>query len=723
MDNNQPYNAYQQLFDTVYLPSVEYEQFNLVMTDDQLKKMILSNLDEDIAYWNQRPWSLQDTDKQNTSFMLGYQDKGNKFTQSNETKFQDNRLFSSMRAILSYATGQLAVPEITPSRSDEIFLKGARNIQMAMYQHAKNNKVDIKVRSATMNLITRKRGILKLRWDPNKGAYGDIVTEVCNPEDIIVDRFATFLSNPNKIYHRIRCSVDELIAKFPDKADQIRACYGIKKGVYTQMSKYITYFECWFTYIDANAKPAEGVCWFLPEYQLILDKMPNPNWVYTGDNKKDKQENILELPPKPFVWFNYMNTGHSFIDETCLFEQAKPLQDMLNHRGQQLNQNIDFMNGRWIASKKAFGQEDAQRFVNKGARTVAMVDAEDVGKALQVMTPNSLPSEVFNSVVDFRNEIDEMMGTPSQFKGSTPGSQNTATRDLMQKQQAGMLQDDLVRGVASGMEDYYKILAQMMRVNYTDDYWFQVKGADGKFDFVILNGDSLDKNVKISVQVDSTLPLDKQQVRATAMQLWQAGHSIDYLTLMQDLGLPNPEVRTERYLRSQIDLYTYMESVEEGMDNNDAEVDIQLLERGKTPDERDNYDANYLNYFNDYMSKNRFARQPQNIKQKLLQWLMAVQHIAVQSSNLQGTAMNDAGIVNKPPIFPLPKRTENIRLIGNMDPQQTQQIAQNEGQMFTPVSQAENAQNPGPSQGVAPPPGQAPSGPAPGSPPAPMPGK
>lgn len=644
-------SAYKPLFQETYIPDVEYETLNVTMSDDKLDKMLIQSLDEDVAYWQQKPWQLQKIDEESTAFLLGDQLDDKKFI-AGDDRFIDNRMFSSMRAILSYATGQLAQPEVTPSRDGEIFEKGARNIQAALYQHAADNNVEQKTKAAVLNLLTRKRGPMKLRWDANKGIYGDVVTEVLNPEDVIVDRFAGYLDNPNKIYHRLRCSVDELCAKFPEKETEIKTAYGIKQGRYSQMSRFVTYFECWFTYYDEKHIPREGVCWFIPEYHLVLDKMPNPNWIYTGDDKKDKQVNVLELPPKPFVWFNYINTGHSYIDDTSLFEQTQPLQKMLNSRGQQLNQNIDFMNGRWVASKKAFSQEDAQKFVNKGSRTVALVDADDVGKAIKVETPNNLPTEVFQSVMDFRNEIDQMMGTPSQFKGSNPTSKDTATRDLMVKQQAGMLQDDLVRAVSNGMEGYYRILLQMMRTYYTDDYWFQVRGGDGKFEFILLNGDDIDSNVRVSIQVDSTLPLDKAQIRATSLDLWKAGQSIDYLTLMKDLGLPNPEIRTELYMKSKVDPVGYLRSIETNQVNSNAEVDIQLLIKGKIPEERENYDQSYLDYFNNFLTKNRFAALEQDAKQRVVQFLMAIQHIMVQSTNMQNLILDDAGMIPTPPPMP-----------------------------------------------------------------------
>lgn len=629
-------DVYQEAFTELYTASTEFEELNLTMSDADLDKMLINSLEADRDHWNKKPWQLQKTDIENTAFLLGDQLNEKEFLR-NDSKYVDNRLFASVRAILSYVTGQLAKPDITPSKGDEIYLKGARDIGSALYQHAVDEKVEYKVRAAVLNLISRKRGYLKLRYDPNVGLNGDIVTEVCNPEDIIIDRDAGYLQNPAKIYHRIRCSIDELTARFPDKKTEILEAFSIRRGVYSQTSRKVTYFECWFTYMD-DGKPKEGVCWFIAEKHLILDKMANPNWVYLKSNKKEKEANVTSIPPKPFVSFNYINTGHSFIDETCLVEQARPMQEMLNKRGRQIWENADYVNGRWIASKKAFSQEDARNLINKGAKTVALADREDVSSVLVNVASAPLPNYVENTLLDARNEIDQMMGTPSVFKGAQPDQQDTLGRDLMVKQQAGAMQDDLVRAVALAMEDYYKILLQMMRVYYTDDYWFQTKGGDGKYEFILLNGNKLDSNVKVSVQTDSTLPLDKASIRATAMDLWKAGNAIDYKSLMEDLGLPNPDVRAERYLKSNLDPVNYLKSIEMDQINAEAESDIQLLIANKTPEERDDYDQPYFDYFNKFMASNRFQKlqgeQPE-AAERITAFLIAVQHAMMESLNLQ----------------------------------------------------------------------------------------
>lgn len=640
MSNNSPFSqqsdVYQQSFINLYVDDVPFDELSLDMDDDQLDKMLINSLESDREWWNKKPWNLQETDVKNVAFLLGEQ-LDHKSYLKGDAKYVDNRLLASVRAILAYATGKLAVPSVTPSKSDEIYLKAARNIGAALYQHAMDNKVDIKIRAAVLNLITRKRGFLKLRWDKNAGIQGDIVTEVVNPEDIIIDQTANFLSNPRKIYHRIGSTINEMCIAFPDKEQQILQAYNIQRGTYSQMSKYVYYFECWFTYSDKESgEPKEGVAWFIPEKHLILDKKPNPHWLYFKTKKKEKQANVLFNAPKPFINLNYLNLGKSYIDETCLVEQALPQQEMLNRRGRQIWENADYVNGRWVASKKSFSQEDAQKLVNKGSKTIALVDSDDVNKSFANIASAPLPSYVENTLYDARAEIDKLMSTPDQLTGTEPKSKNnTLGQDMMIKQQAGALQDDLVRSIADSMGNYYLLLLQMMRVYYTDDYWFQTKGGDGKYEFIMLNGNLIDSNVKVGIEVDSTLPLDKQLIRNTSLALWNAGNAIDYRTLMEDLGLPNPEVRTQRYINSVTDPVKYLSSLDLRDINTDAESDIQLLLAGKTPEERDDYKQAYFDYFNKVIASNRFQKMKPVDQQKIMNFLMVIQHAMVQSLQLQ----------------------------------------------------------------------------------------
>lgn len=667
-------NLYSLDMDSLYLSPEDWEEFNTTMTDDKLDTMLIRDLETNVDYWNKAPFNLHDTDKDNVNFLLGQQhDRSNFMMPNDDEKYTDNRLFSSTRAILSYAFGQLAKPDLTPSSSDQSQKDMARNMQQALYQHTLDEQGEDKVRAAGFNLITRKRGFLKLRFDLDLGTDGDIVTEVASPEDIIIDRQARFGQEPNRIYHRVWMTVDELCARFPGSKDQIFRAAKIKQGRFSQMSEVMPIFEAWFSYRDQKYKIREGVTWFYPNEHLILDKGPNPNWIYTGNDQQDKITNLTNRPPKPFAWFNYLNLGRSFIDETCLFEQAMPAQKLLNERLKQLHENISYANGRWIASSKAFSKEDAKKIVNKGPKTIAMTTAEDVNKAMAVISSQSQAADIFNTIVDARNEVDTMMGTPAIFRGADPKNGDTLGRDQLLKSQSGMLQDDLVRGIQAGMSRYYLTKLQMMRVYFSEDHTFSTRGGDGNYTFVRLNAETIDTNVKVGVEADSTLALDKEKISNLAADLLKA-NKIDYETAMNDLGLPDARLRTERYMRMTLNPYGYMMSIEADSDNNDAEQDILMLISGKTPKERDNYDVGYFNYYNHFMTTNRFQKLIQEnppAAQAVTAFLMATQHTAMASANLQG-ALDDAGQLENAPILP-PVPKVSVRLDGKLDPGQTDQ--------------------------------------------------
>lgn len=689
--------------------------FDLDLDDDQLLKICVNQLSDDINHWEKEPFLLSLTDKENIAYLIGIQKDGKVNNPNTETPYVDNRLFASVRATLTYVTGRPGKPEILPSKPDDKYQHVAEQTEAALYQHALDHGVNHQLRIAVKNLITRKRGCVKLRFDEDAGPFGDIVTENVDPADIVIGRRSKYGKHPDRIYHRQKASIQELVAKFPEKQNEIYAHYGFKRGVYSQTSRIVTYWECWFTYYDSDSEACEGLCWFIPNSQIILGKMQNPNWVYTGSKKQQKIKNMTTAPLKPFVWLNYWNTGRSFIDETCLFDQGRPLQDILNKRGRQIVENADYANPRILANGTLWDEGDAKKFVNKNPKTIGLLNNMDptanINNAVMVIQPSQLPQFVMEDKLDARSELDTMMGTPAQFRGQDSANKPaTLGQDLMVKNQAGALQDDLVEVVNHAWGDYYEYLLHMMNVYLDDDYFVMTQGKDGDYNHIMLNSDTIDTNMRISVTVDSTLPLNKEAQRNTAITLLQM-NKIDLLSAYQFLGLPEPEKLVERTIRSQIDAYTYMESIEQKLLSNEAEADIVMIENGKVPAERDDYNEDYLNHWNLFLTTNRFQRLARPIQSRLVAYLHDVANKAALTEGLKDSMLNPAGIIDRPPIFPIPKRTINYRMEGMMSPQDTANIAGPEGQLAVPVTQAQQAQNQAAS-GANPQPGQA-SAPAP----------
>lgn len=681
--------------DPLAIKNEPYELFNLALPDDKLIRMVVNSLTASVNHWENKPWQLKKTDTQNTQYFLGEQISDTMLL-PHSVKYVNNRLFSTTRAILAYITNQLAKPEIIPSKGGEKEKRIARQMQDAIYQHAMNNYVNTKFRMAVKNLIVRKRGVLKLRFDPDAGPFGDIVTESIDPSDIVIDRYARFGEDPNIIYQKQRCTIEELVAKFPDKQKEIYSFYGFKRGVATQLSRIVTYYECWFSYWDSNKKK-QGLCWFIPDSTIILGKMDNPNWIDTGDLTKSKIVNLSAAPIKPYVWLNYINTGRSFIDETSIFDQAMPQQDLLNKRGRQIWENADYANPRVLVNGSLMEQSDADKFVNKNPKTIALLNKMEpeanINNAVTQISATMLPSYVVETLYDARNEIDKMMGVNNIFTGEQPKqSSQTLGQDMLLKQQATAMQDDLLNVVNTSMGTYYTMLLQMMKVYLPDDYWILTKGQTGEYNSIMMNSDKIDSNVKVSVQPDSTLPLDKESQRQAAIELAKLPGRIDDLSLFEMLGLPDPDKLAERVQRFNIDRYTYMQSIEQGLFDAEADADIEILIKGtKIPEDRDDYSEDYLNHFNLFLTKNRFAKLAPEVQQRITDFLHQVANKAATTEALKDSMLNPAGIIDRPPIFPLPKREIRFNMKGDVDPQSAALMGQ---QGTNPVPANSQSQNP-----------------------------
>lgn len=630
---------FSQATDTISEP---YEMFDLKLKDDQLVRMVGDTMQESVNHWNTYPYEFSIADEQNIKYWLGDQMGANGYQIANGQKIRNmgNRLQTSTRAVLAYVNARVANPEVMPSTGRKEAQLFAKDVADAMHQHAIDNDLEEKAGKATQALVLQKRGFLKQRFDPTIGPYGDIVIDYVPPEDIVIDKDAAWNNDPSRIWHKQEATVEELCLKFPDKKDAIKAALGIERGTYRQMSRRETFYEVWFTYYDNTAR-REGLCWYLPTGKLILGKMQNPNYIYTGDDAKDRMINFLPYPPKPFVIFSYMNSGKALLDETSLFEQAKSLQDLYNTRRKQIFVSNDNMGGRHIVDLGAMNEEDVVKFfkrLDKGVLGIKPGDGKTVDNVYSHVPHNPLPAQSYDEAIDLRNEIDTSMGTPNIFRGDQ-SKNNTLGQDERIIEQAGALQDDLARAIDKAMQRHYRLLFQMFKAYYTENHWFTIKGDTGAYDYVVLSSDTMDTNAKVSVESGSTLPSNKREIHDIAFEAARAG-KIDDLSFWEAMvygKLPDPETIVERLQKQLNDPAAFMADIAKEVASRDAMVDISLLIADKAPPERDEYNADYLNSFNTFVMGNRFVQLPNDAQERIKIHVASAGSMAARTVNLGDT--------------------------------------------------------------------------------------
>ena len=598
------------------------DMFDLELKDSELLALTNKMISESEQYWNGQ--RLPEIRKKNLEYWKGNQiDRDSLY--NHQVPYVNNRIFPSIDTILSTVNAQMPHPEVFPDQNTQTSTLLARDIEKGLLAYVENNRVDITFQYATFHLLTERVGWVKLRFDDSIGKDGEIVTEYVLPEDIIVDKDAKPGTNPRFIAQNLTDSIDDLIDKFPEKAEEIKKNFGIVRGTKGQMGKVVGYKEIWFTYKD-KGKSQEGVFWKVDS--LVLGKMRNPNWNYKGSN--EFKHNFLQAPLKPFINLNYLNSGRTFIDDTSAVEQAIPMQDVLNKRGRQIVENADQANSGWVISSQAMTAENASELIGDPNEKV-LVNAADVRGAVNRMGAPALPSYVMEDKYDARNEVDNVFATHGVTRGEESNNK-TLGQDQIQVTQDINRQNRIVKAIEDAADRYYKYLLQMMKVFYTDDHWFMINGHNGQFDNVVLRGDIIKDGNDVRVKSGSSLPLDKESEKNLYMTLADKG-LIDPLTLMEELGVQDPKDKLERLVMWQLDPASLLSNVDKEKWDRDAFMDIQILNRDVVAPPAEEVTEEHLAYHNEYLKTGVFRNQKNSVKEK------HINHIALEAEELRRTLL------------------------------------------------------------------------------------
>lgn len=582
------------------------------MPDEQLVVALKKSIEESESWWNgDDGFNLKEVREKNVNLWLPrHLDSIEMYEHEEDNAYIDPRIFLSVETIISTVAGRLPQPEVFPATNSITSINMARDLQDGLHGWALHHDMLDKFRSTVRTLILKRVGVVKLVWNKDLGKDGDIEPVLVDVEDLVIDKNARKGENPRFIAHKQKKTVSEWVAKFPEAKSKIYEACGIKRGVASQLAKRELVYETWFTWYDNNNQPQESVAWLMKN--KVIDKIKHPHWIHEGEQISDVDKNILDYPGKPFFGANHLNLGKHWIDDTTLVEQAATLQTILEKRGRQLAQNADDASGGLVVNAKMIEKTDAAALTGDPQEKI-MVDG-DVRMAVARIAPALLPSYVLEDKYDARNEIDNVFATHSPLRGEDTKSK-TLGQDLLQSQQDQTRHDDLVRSVEFMATKLYKYVVQMMKVHYTEDHMFRMSGENGKFNFVMLNNDSIEDGVDIRVKAGSTLPMDRAALRSQSLQLAEAG-LIDPLSLYETLQFPDPEKMVERLIKYKQDPKMFVDDFKQEDYERDAFANIQIINNGMETQEVKEPSAEYLNFYKDYMASGEFQDLPTETQQK-----------------------------------------------------------------------------------------------------------
>lgn len=470
-----------------------------------------------------------------------------------ERPLVDNLIFEALETFLPVATKQNPEPMVSADDTEE-GLQLAKDVQKLLNKVYDTQKIKLKVKQAVRHWSLYYVGILKVGWSL---VNDDVVVTVVNPKNVILDPDGIVEGgeyNGKYLGEWKKDTAGDLKRRFPSKKSFVDAMVG-KDGDGTEIS----YIEWW---------TADTLFWELKGE--VLDKVKNPLFNYekeetvpreildTEDESFDLFDTIkvpginhFKTPKIPYIFLNVFSLGEHPYDDTGLIEQNLPLQDLINKRQKQIDKNVDGMNGGWAISLQEAGltQEQAGQAVKAIMRGGAItIPSGSVDKAVKRMTGTGLPNDVFNQLVDARNELRGVFGVTGISPQGISNENTVRGKILTRGADVDRIGGTITEHIEQFVDYLYNYILQVMYVFYDSEHTAAVLGDKGAEEFISLSRAELQrKQLTVSVKEGSLLPKDPLTKRNEAIDLWQA-QAIDPLTLYQRLDDPNPRDAVERLI-------------------------------------------------------------------------------------------------------------------------------------------------------------------------------
>lgn len=638
------------------------------------------------AFWdNPKGFNLEDRRKKNVRYYKGEQLDQDKLY-SYQIPYVQNELFVATETIAAYTTSSDPTAEVYPEDDTTQSKVMAESLEWGINVHNEKFKLAEKLNKIERSVYLKYVGIMKLYWDE---VAQDVVPRVIEPENIVVDKSCRLGENPMFVCETCTATMKQLFNLFPEKKDALLREIGRERSSNKLENSVYAYKEIWFTQVTDEGEE-ECVAWYLGD--LLLGKAKNPNFLYDGDGVQIT--NFLPKPMKPYVFFNYMNSGAHLIDETSPFEQAIPMQDALNKRGRQIMENADTANSILVLKSGSIPTDEAENITRDPNQILVLTTNGDqpVNSAFGEITPHLLPNYVINDKQDLKNAIHEIMGTPSQFRGAQDrGGANTLGEARMMRDQAGGRQDEIIRCLERGLADYFKLLVQMMKVWYKDAKKFACRDNDGKFVFVELSREKIPDVAWIRVEPGSTQKKDKNREEQIAMNLAQLG-LIDPYNLFKDLGMKNADSRYNTLVKFKMSPESVSSEIMAENQNRMAYIDFACIMNGEDIKGHDDVDAEHILAHRAQIMTDKFLYAKQDRQRAMINHIqeevqLLSQRVKLQEASMQGLLLDPNMPVTPEIPEPMP---QPMQMPGAQGPQQAPgAMPQPQGGMMGPESQGQ----------------------------------
>jgi hypothetical protein len=600
------------------IPDVNYPQegqmtppldpLKLEIEDEELVK-ILDDYEDGYNNFYTDKYNLFERRKKNEVYYFGrqiQQAEDEKRLKSYESRYQDNVLYEIMGTVkplaMSRVPDMMALPAYDSDEATEI----ADQIGKVIDTQIKEQDSRFVLGLAYKHLPIYFTSCIKTWWDNEEDDYD---FGVIHPDLVKFDwTCPTNDSDKMKwVMQKVPATVQQIALKFPSKKDEFYKELekdGLMPGgkeTWKALATEIKYSEVWFTEYkrkaDDEVERIDAVVWKYGD--CILGKMKNPNFDYEGErryfayddikdentkraineselaqllftgqtpgNVKEMQvyHNYFRFPRKPFFFMGYDQWGKTPMDETSWVEQNTQNQRSLDKRGKQIEETLD-SRGHHIFSKGALTPSDVEE-MDLDAPNVDLSVEGNVNEVHAYIAPERPTKEEFEEINNLRGRmyaIAHSQAIRGEIKAEAPATSNQIAREG-DFTAADDIVEDTINPAGQWMGDWSM---QWIKLRYTKDHFRWIMGVAGDVVYQKLNRNMIMEGMIVKIKSSGS---DKIRAQNNALEMGKMQMTDPY-TFFVDMGLSDPEGRTEKLILAKTDPMAYLQKVSKKLDSSQA---------------------------------------------------------------------------------------------------------------------------------------------------------
>lgn len=461
-------------------------------------------------------------------------------------KTRSNRIFRNVESVINALIANPPRPNFIPQSNAPEAIEVATVHEKFFSKKYDDLNVKEQLRKALRNLYFSRLLVLKVFWNSK---INDFDVTALDPRKVRISTSATKEEESDFVIEEVDDKLDSLIARFPDKAEELAKKFGFKSASDPDIiikNPQVSYQECWL--VDSVV---------FKYGNIILGKIKNPYFDWDGikitqeeadsltplfgeqkreaiNNLEEKEDiqasyffNHFNYPRKPYIFATILNNENKPIGRTDFITQAAPLQESLDRRKTQIDRNAELVNGVIKVNKESLDKNEAQAIAYE---TSGIIWGKDVVNGVQREVGSPLPAYIFEDMQDSRNEIDNIMAASSAFRGEREGTETKAGR-LALIQQSYLSLNELVQVVDYVSYELFNWFYQLAKLRYTERHYAKQYGNDKALEVIELTRNDFQDGTDVKVIAGKTLPEDTQFKYERAQEDIRNGviSPIDYL--------------------------------------------------------------------------------------------------------------------------------------------------------------------------------------------------